>query len=39
MVSQISANSIDSIDLSSPQGLLSTLQELCQTVDLAGQAT
>jgi pyruvate kinase len=39
MVSQISENSVEQIDLSSPQGLLSTLQELRQNVDSEGQAT
>ncbi|AFY92529.1 pyruvate kinase [Chamaesiphon minutus PCC 6605] len=34
-----SINSVEPIDLSSPQGLLSTLQELRQTVDSEGQAT
>lgn len=31
--------SVEPIDLSSPQGLLSTLQELRQNVDSEGQAT
>jgi pyruvate kinase len=39
MVSQISENSVEPIDLSSPQGLLSTLQQLRQSVDSEGQAT
>jgi pyruvate kinase len=40
VVSQISENSVEPIvDLSSPQGLLSTLQELRQSVDSEGQAT
>jgi hypothetical protein len=34
-----SLNSVEPIDLSNPQGLLSTLQELRQTVDSEGQAT
>lgn len=39
MVSQIAEHSVELLDLSSPQGLLSTLQELRQTVDSEGQAT
>jgi pyruvate kinase len=39
MVSQIAENSDELIDLSRPQRLLSTLQELRQTVDSEGQAT
>jgi pyruvate kinase len=39
MVSQITENSVESIDLSSPQALLSTLQALRQSLDSEGQAT
>jgi pyruvate kinase len=39
MVSQISKPSIESLNLSSPQGLLSTLQSLRQTVESEGKAT
>ncbi len=39
MVSQISKPSTESLNLSSPQGLLSTLQKLRQTVESEGKAT
>jgi pyruvate kinase len=39
MVSQISKPSTESLNLSSPQGLLSTLQALRQTVESEGKAT
>jgi pyruvate kinase len=39
MVSQISKPSIESLHLSSPQDLLSTLQQLRQTVESEGKAT
>ncbi|WP_373545334.1 pyruvate kinase [Chamaesiphon sp.] len=39
MVSQISKSSTESLNLSSPQGLLSTLQALRQTVESEGKAT
>jgi pyruvate kinase len=39
MVSQISKPNIESLNLSSPQGLLSTLQALRQTVESEGKAT
>jgi pyruvate kinase len=39
MVSQISKPSTESLNLSSPQGLLSTLQQLRQTVESEGKAT
>jgi pyruvate kinase len=39
MLKQIAEHSVEQIDLSSPQGLLSTLQELRQTVDSEGKAT
>jgi pyruvate kinase len=38
MVSQISKPSTETINLSTPQGLLSTLQELRQTVESEGKA-
>ncbi len=39
MISQISKPSIESINLSTPQGLLLTLQQLRQTVESEGKAT